>query len=373
MFFREAPYNEENLRQLALFAENEPLGMCVRVTGYRTVSLAVSLAVSLGRASRASLEKGRFDVFCGALCRAALPLALAVAGCSSSSPSPPASDLIAGDTPDASLARTAPDSSTPTKTTPADTVSGSVTGLAGTGLVLEETLSGPALTVSANGSFMFPAEPDASAYAISVKDQPAVPSQTCTVTNGSGVVAAGGVTGVSVVCATNSFTVGGTLPGLAGTGLVLDDNGANALSVPPETASFTFAMPLLSGSAYSVTIASQPSSPTQTCTVTSGSGTVTSAAVTSVVVTCQTASYSITGTVTGLGSATGLVLQDSNNEDLTIPGDGPFAFPRPVTDGSYYAVTVAMQPLSLTCTVTDPPGGSGKIDGAEANVTVTCM
>ncbi len=370
MIFREAPYNEENLRHDALFADSGPSGMCVRVTRYRTVGRAPL-------ASRVGLEKGRFVVFRRTLCRVALPLALALAGCSSSSPSPPASGLLGSDAPDGSLARTAPDASSDAKTTPntaQDTVSGSVTGLAGTGLVLQETPSGPVLAIPSNGAFTFPAVAEGSEYAVSVKDQPAAPSQACAVTNGSGVVAAGGVTGVSVDCTTNSFTVGGTLTGLAGTGLVLDDNGGNALAVPPGTAAtFVFKTPLLSGSQYSVTIASQPSSPTQACTVTSGSGTVTSGAVTSVNVTCQTASYSVAGTVTGLGNAMGLVLQDSNNDDLPIAGDGTFSFPLPVNDGSYYSVSIAMQPLYLTCTVTDPPGGSGTIAGANANVTVTCM
>ena len=51
---------------------------------------------------------------------------------------------------------------------------------------------------------------------------------------------------------------------------------------------FTFATPIPSGGAYAVTVLTNPSSPSQTCVVTSGGGTVTSANITSVVVTCTT-------------------------------------------------------------------------------------
>ena len=67
---------------------------------------------------------------------------------------------------------------------------------------------------------------------------------------------------------TTSFTVGGTVSGLSGT-VVLQDNGGDNLSVTAN-GSFTFATKVASGSAYSVTVKTNPSG--QTCTVTSGSG-----------------------------------------------------------------------------------------------------
>ena len=79
------------------------------------------------------------------------------------------------------------------------------------------------------------------------------------------------------------YTVGGTLSGL-GTGdtVVLQDNAGDNLSVSAN-GSFTFATPLTSGAAFSVTVLTQPTG--ETCTVMGGTGTVTSANVTSVVVT----------------------------------------------------------------------------------------
>src|ERR1700722_318992 len=79
-----------------------------------------------------------------------------------------------------------------------------------------------------------------------------------------------------------TYTIGGTIAGLSGSGLVLQDNGGNNLSVSAGATSFTFTTAIASGGAYSVKVLSQPSSPSQTCAVTSGSGTVASANVTSI-------------------------------------------------------------------------------------------
>jgi hypothetical protein len=79
--------------------------------------------------------------------------------------------------------------------------------------------------------------------------------------------------------------VGGTVSGLTGSGLVLQDNGGNNLAVSANGL-FTFTTALAGGSAYDVTVLTQPSS--QTCSVTSGSGTVISN-VTNVLVACMPA------------------------------------------------------------------------------------
>jgi 6-phosphogluconolactonase (cycloisomerase 2 family) len=88
--------------------------------------------------------------------------------------------------------------------------------------------------------------------------------------------------------APTSFTVGGTVTGLASSGLVLLNNGGDALSVSSSGA-FTFATSIATGSAYSITVGTQPNiGPLQVCTVTNGGGSVASAAVTSVAVSCVT-------------------------------------------------------------------------------------
>jgi hypothetical protein len=82
-----------------------------------------------------------------------------------------------------------------------------------------------------------------------------------------------------------TYTVGGTVVGLAGSGLELQLNGGATLAVISAGA-FAFPTTLSSGATYSVTVATQPSSLTQTCVVTRGSGTVGTANVADVAVAC---------------------------------------------------------------------------------------
>ena len=65
--------------------------------------------------------------------------------------------------------------------------------------------------------------------------------------------------------------VGVTVTGLAGTGLALQDNLTNNLGISGN-GTFDFTTAIATGDAYSVTVLSQPTSPTQVCTVTGGSG-----------------------------------------------------------------------------------------------------
>ncbi len=82
-----------------------------------------------------------------------------------------------------------------------------------------------------------------------------------------------------------TFTIGGTVSGLSGT-VVLGDNGGDALSVSAN-GSFTFATPLAQGASYAVTVTTEPSG--QFCNVANGSGTVGTANVTNVSVSCAAA------------------------------------------------------------------------------------
>lgn len=71
-----------------------------------------------------------------------------------------------------------------------------------------------------------------------------------------------------------TFTVGGTVSGLAGSGLVLRDQ-ARAISLPVAAdGRFVFAGRCERGASYDVRVGTQPSSPTQVCSVTRGRGTV---------------------------------------------------------------------------------------------------
>ena len=84
------------------------------------------------------------------------------------------------------------------------------------------------------------------------------------------------------------YTVGGNLTGLNGSGLVLQDNSGNDLRLS-SNGTFVFTSAIDQGGAYSVTVKSQPSNPAQTCLVHNGSGTIGTADIINVVVTCTQA------------------------------------------------------------------------------------
>jgi hypothetical protein len=252
------------------------------------------------------------------------------------------------------------------------TIGGTVTGLAGTGLVLQNS-GGDDLAIAADGSFTFATPvPSGAAFAVTVRTHPTGLSQTCTVAGGTGTVGAGDVTSVAVSCTTNRYTVGGRVTGLAGTGLVLQSNGGDNLAITAD-GTFTFATSILSGETYAVTVLAQPTAPSQTCTVTAGAGTVTSADITSVAIDCTTNRYTIGGTLSGLAPGNSLRLRNNGGDDLLLSGGGGFTFLTPVASGQPYDVTVVTNPtapISQTCTVTS---GAGVVGAANVtNVAVTC-
>src|SRR6266702_1834453 len=276
-------------------------------------------------------------------------------------------------------------------------IGGTTSGLSGT--VVLQNNGGDNLTISVNGGFTFAAAlTNSSPYAVTVLAQPA--GQTCTVANGAGTLAGANITNVTVTCAVNTFTVGGTISGLSGT-VVLRNNGGNDLTVSAN-GSFTFSAPvaqgspyavtvltqpvgqscsvvngngtvafstaIASGAAYSVTVLTQPTNPSQSCTVTNGSGTVGSANVTNVAVSCVTNNFTIGGTVTG-HNGTGFTLRLNGTTNLIVPANAPFTFDA-IADGSAYSVAVFVQPLNQTCTVAN---GSGTLAGANVtNIAVAC-
>ena len=174
--------------------------------------------------------------------------------------------------------------------------------------------AGDDITVSSNGSFAFPTTVASGAgYDVTVLTQPGTPSQTCVVASGSGTVIDADITSVDITCTTNQFTIGGTVTGLAGSGLVLKNNGGDDLAVNAD-GSFMFATPIDSGATFDVTVASDPTGPSQTCTVTGGSGTVGGGNVTSVALNCTTNRYAVGGTISGLQGT--VVLQNNGGDNL---------------------------------------------------------
>ncbi len=97
-----------------------------------------------------------------------------------------------------------------------------------------------------------------------------------------------------------SYTVGGTVTGLTGSGLVLQDNGGDDVTLSMSS-SFTFATMVANGAAYAVTVRTQPTNPAETCVVTNGSGTMGTSNVTNVAVACT---INVSGTFMGVDYGT---------------------------------------------------------------------
>ena len=190
---------------------------------------------------------------------------------------------------------------------------------------------------------------------------------------------------VVVDCATESYAVGGTVAGLNGTGLKLRlaQKSETITIAPPVIAGsnvdLTFTNKILSGAPYTVVIDAQPTAPAQTCRFAPGTdtGTVTSANITSVAVTCKNDLF-IGGTtangggITGLAAGANLKVQLDGNaaSAKTFTANGNFAL-GPIPSGTHYkVVVVSPQPSGQTCTPSNNEGNAGASD--VTNVLITC-
>ena len=162
--------------------------------------------------------------------------------------------------------------------------------------------------------------------------------------------------------------VSGRLTGL-GTGLsvTLQNNATDPLTVA-RNGEFAFAKLLDPGDAYSVTVQTQPTG--QTCTVSSGSGTINTNgdSVDSVRVSC-TYGATLRGIVTGLAAGASLTLANGS-DTVAVSASGAFAFSRTLADGTAYSVSVLTQPAIGSCSVAN---GSGSFFAASfVDIVVSC-
>ena len=253
------------------------------------------------------------------------------------------------------------------------TIGGTITGLTAAGLVLQDN-AGDNLTLSSGAStFTFAtAITSGSAYSVTVLMQPA--GLNCTVTGGAGTATAN-VTGVSIACV-QAYTIGGSVFGLTGSGLVLQDNAGNNLTINAPATSYAFVFPgaiPAKGAPYAITVLTNPSG--LECTVSDPIGTAT-ANVTTANVSCNSlpaVSYTISGTVTGL-KGSGLTIEDQaaiNNDDLLpLANNGAFTFVDPIASGASYNITVLTQPSARTCAVSN---GTGTATANVTNVSIVCV
>jgi hypothetical protein len=246
-------------------------------------------------------------------------------------------------------------------------VGGTLAGLAAGDQVTLLNNGADPVTIAGNGPFNFPVPTtyDGS-FSVTVGTQPT--GQVCTVSGGSGAGVTASIGNVFITCATDTFSVGGTIAGLAaGQQVTLVNNGANATIVTSNGA-FTFTTPIAFNGGYSVTVQTQPTG--EICTVSGGTASGVIANTTAVTVACSSESFSIGGTVSGLGEGLQVTLLNNGADALTIAANGSFTFTTPIVYNSGYAITVGTQPAGQTCTVTN--GSDTNITVPVSSVTVTC-
>jgi hypothetical protein len=156
-----------------------------------------------------------------------------------------------------------------------------------------------------------------------------------------------------------TYSVGGTVSGTSGT-VVLQDNGADDLSVSAN-GSFTFATLLAAGSNYNVTVKTNP--PLQNCFVSNGLGTIGSASVTNVAVSCSNQGSGSSGSGTDnfnrLNGPLGPNWADMSDGGMAISNQmaigtnasgtsGDIRTAEIYTSNQYSQVTITSTPLSGT-------------------------
>ena len=177
---------------------------------------------------------------------------------------------------------------------------------------------------------------------------------------GDGMIVVGNVPAPTVF-----YTVGGSVSGLTGSGLALQNNGADNLAIAANGA-ISFATQVGEGTPYAVTVLTQPVG--QTCTVANGSGTA-NATVTNVAVSCVAApvnsiiprfayvansgsndvsAYTINASTGGLTSVGAPVAAGTNPYSVTVDPLGKFAFVANHISNNVSAYTINASTGGLT-------------------------
>lgn len=244
-------------------------------------------------------------------------------------------------------------------------VGGNISGTTGP-LTLQLNGANNLVLSAAATRFVFPTQlSSGTPYAVTVLTPP--PGQTCTVSNGTGTIANNNVTNVGIVCSSTTFNVSANVSGLTGVGLQLQNNNGTVVTA---NADGIYLLPpvVADGSSYNVTVVTQPNAPAQTCTANNGSGVVNGANVT-VNVVCDTLTYTISGTITGLISS-GLQLQNNGADTISPAANATaFSFNTPVVANGTYSVTIQAFPEGLLCQVVN---GTGIATNNVNNVEVNC-
>jgi len=168
----------------------------------------------------------------------------------------------------------------------------------------------------------------------------------------------------------STYRIGVSVTGLlSGQSVTFLDNGADSLVVAGGTSLAYFERRVGEDGAYAVTVGTQPAN--ESCVVTAGSNRhVHSETVVSV--TCTPTVYTISGTVTGLGTGQSITIKNNDADGQLVAAGGSG------TDAFSFSVGVPyQQPYAVTYTTTtfvqcDVTNGSGTATANVTNVTLAC-
>ncbi|CBL47175.1 hypothetical protein HDN1F_35920 [gamma proteobacterium HdN1] len=233
------------------------------------------------------------------------------------------------------------------------TLGGEVRGLVGQlSLVVNQ---GDPLTITENGSFLFPAGlVNRTRYDVTVREQPA--GQTCTVKYGSGRIHAQSVDGILVKCDDNYYPIGGLAEGIRGP-VNLQLNGTKETLTIQRDGSFNFLTKLKHGEAYDVKISRNP--PEVTCSLGRGVGYLLDT-ISDVALNCMPLLFQVGGEATGVRP--GLILKVNDAEELPIQQDGPFMFATDFEAKASYRAVIQQQPPGQRCRLEKAQGVVGLDD-----------
>ena len=239
-------------------------------------------------------------------------------------------------------------------------VGGTITGLSSGGLVLANGGDTLALASGASSFTMPTAVAFTSPYDLAVQVQPT--GLTCSVSNGTGLMGSAAITNIAVTCAANTYTVGGSISGLTASGLVLLDNGADALAVSANATHFTMNSGVAYGSNYAITVKSMPTG--LVCSVSTGSGVMGAGDVAGVAINCES-NFSLLHAFAGLSG----------------DGSGPYHTLIQGSDGDFYGTTLAGGVSNAGTIFKIAPGGTealvysfaatpyaGLVQGSDGNI-----
>jgi hypothetical protein len=164
------------------------------------------------------------------------------------------------------------------------------------------------------------------------------------------------------------YEIGGTVIGLQGSGLILEMNELESLTIS-SLGNFKFSSKLVSGSQYKINVKQQPSSPTQYCSVANGVNSSIASNISDVTINCGLPRFYVGGNISGLSGT--IILQNNGLDSSSFSSNGTYSFSNPMLDLSTFSVTISTQPAGQTCFLVS---NIGTISSANVtSVDINCL